>query len=143
MFAQERSNLIKKLVRQHRRMTFSALQQLVNVSPATLRRDLTELESAGDVIRVHGGVLDAGYVRTEVSFDERMVLNRAPKRAIAEIAATLVVPGSTVLIDAGTTCLGAGKALLGRKDIRLITHSATLLTAAFQAEASVLCIGGE
>lgn len=143
MFAEERSNLIKKLVRQRRRLTFSELQQLVNVSPATLRRDLAELEQTGDVIRVHGGVLDAGYVRTEVSFDERMVLNRASKQAIAELAAALVSSGSTVLIDAGTTCLEVGKALLGRKDIRLITHSATLLNAAFQAEAPVLCIGGE
>ena len=143
MFAEERSNLIRKLVRQQRRMTFSELQQLVKVSPATLRRDLAELELAGDVIRVHGGVLDSGYARTEVSFDERMILNRVAKKAIAEAAAALVSPGSTVLVDAGTTCLELGKALLGRKDIRLITHSATLLTAAFQAEAPVLCIGGE
>lgn len=143
MFAQERSNTIKQIVRKHRRMTFAELQQLVNVSPATLRRDLAELELSGDVIRVHGGVLDACYLRTEVSFDERAVLNSAAKKNIAATAALLVPSGSTVLVDAGTTCLELGKTLLGRNDIRLITHSATLLSAAFQAEAPVLCLGGE
>jgi DeoR/GlpR family transcriptional regulator of sugar metabolism len=143
MFAHERSNIIKKIVRKHRRMTFAELQQLVKVSPATLRRDLAELELAGDVIRVHGGVLDPGYVRTEVSFDERVVLNSSAKKAIAAAAALLVPSGATVLVDAGTTCLELGKALLGRKDVKLITHSVALVSAAFYGEASVLCIGGE
>src|SRR5882757_6472670 len=143
MFAQERSNIIKKIVRKHRRMTFAELQQLVKVSPATLRRDLAELELAGDVIRVHGGVLDPCYVRTEVSFDERVVLNSSAKRAIAAAAALLVPSGATVLVDAGTTCLELGKILLGRKDVKLITNSVALMTAAFQGEAAVLCIGGE
>jgi len=143
MFAQERSNIIKKIVRKHRRMTFAELQQQVKVSPATLRRDLAELELAGDVIRVHGGVLDPCYVRTEVSFDERVVLNSPAKKAIAAAAALLVPSAATVLVDAGTTCLELGKALLGRKDVRLITHSVALVSAAFQGEASVLCIGGE
>lgn len=143
MFAQERVNSIKQIVRKHRRMTFAELQQLINVSPATLRRDLTELELAGDIIRVHGGVLDPSYLRTEVSFDERAVLSGPAKKAIAAAAALLVPSGSTVLIDAGTTCLELGRALLSRKDIKLITHSVALIMAASQGEAPVICIGGE
>jgi DeoR/GlpR family transcriptional regulator of sugar metabolism len=143
MFAQERSNLIKNIVRKHRRMTFVQLQQLVKVSPATLRRDLAELDLAGEVVRVHGGVLDPGYVRTELSFDDRAVLNISAKRSIAAAAALLVPSGATVLIDAGTTCLELGKALLGRKDVRLITHSMALVSAASQGDASVICLGGE
>ena len=143
MFAQERSNLIKNIVRKHRRMTFDQLQQLVKVSPATLRRDLAELDLAGEVIRVHGGVLDPSYVRTGLSFDDRAVLNSASKRSIAAAAALLVPAGATVLVDAGTTCLELGKALLGRKDVRLITHSMALVSAASQGDASVICLGGE
>jgi DeoR family transcriptional regulator, fructose operon transcriptional repressor len=143
MFAQERLNQIKRLVRRQRRMSFAALQKHVRVSPATLRRDLSELELSGDVIRVHGGILDPAYVRSEVSFDERMVKNRSAKAAIASAAGQLVPAGATVLVDAGSTCLEAGKALLGRKDIRLITHSVALLEAAFRGEASIICLGGE
>lgn len=143
MFAQERLNVIRKIVRQQRRLNFAALQALVKVSPATLRRDLTELERTGEIVRVHGGVLDPAYFRSEVSFDERIVRNREAKRAIAAAAALLVPPGASVFIDAGSTCLEAGKALLGRKDVRIITHSVALVEAAFHGEVSVLCLGGE
>lgn len=143
IFAQERLNSIKKIVRKYQRMTFAELRKHIDVSPATLRRDLSELELSGDVIRVHGGILDPAYVRSEVSFDERLVRNRAAKTAIASVARELVPAGATVLVDAGSTCLEAGKALLGRKDVRLITHSVALLEAAFRGEAGIICLGGE
>jgi DeoR/GlpR family transcriptional regulator of sugar metabolism len=143
MFAPERLSRIRKLVRQHRRMTFAEVQKHIAVSPATLRRDLSELEEAGDLIRVHGGILDPAYARAEVSFDERMMRQRAAKLGIAQAAAALVPPGATVLVDAGSTCLEAGRALLGRSDVKLITHSVALLQAALLGEADVICLGGE
>jgi DeoR family fructose operon transcriptional repressor len=143
MFTAERHNAIKRIVRKHRRIHFAALERLVNVSPATLRRDLADLEQRGDVIRVHGGVLDPAYMRAEVSFDERIVRNGPAKRAIAAVAADLVPPGATVLVDAGTTCLEAGKILLARSDVRLMTHSVALVQAGTLGNAPVICIGGE
>ncbi len=143
MFSPERQNAIKRIVRKHRRIHFAALERLVKVSPATLRRDLADLEQRGEVIRVHGGVLDPAYVRAEVSFDERIVRNGVAKKAMAIVAADLVPPGATVLVDAGTTCLEAGKILLARSDVRLMTHSVALLQAGMQGNAAVLCIGGE
>ena len=143
MFAQERLNRIRQIVRKSRRMSFAELQKQIDVSPATLRRDLSELEQSGDVIRVHGGILDPAYIRSEASFDERLGRNRAAKAAIARAASDLVPAGATVLVDAGSTCLEAGKALLGRKDVRLITHSVALLEAAYRGEATMICLGGE
>lgn len=143
MFAQERHNAIKKIVREHRRLNFTDLQALVDVSPATLRRDLTDLEKAGEVIRVHGGVLDPSYVRSEISFDERLLRNSAAKKAIACRVSSLIPPGASVFVDAGSTCLEAGKVLLGRKDIRIITHSVALIAASLHGQAELLCIGGE
>ena len=143
MFTPERHNAIKRIVRKHRRIHFATLQRLVKVSPATLRRDLVELEKGGDVIRVHGGVLDPVYMRTEVSFDERIVRSGQEKRAMALLAANLVPAGATVLVDAGTTCLEAGKILLARKDVRLVTHSVALVQLAIRGEAPMICLGGE
>jgi DeoR family fructose operon transcriptional repressor len=143
MFTPERQNVIKRIVRQHRRVRFAMLEKLVKVSPATLRRDLAELEKNGSVIRVHGGVLDPSYVRTEVPFDERIVRNGRAKKAMAMAAAQLVPSGATVLVDAGTTCLEAGKILLARKDVRLVTHSVALVQIGIQGEAPVVCLGGE
>ena len=124
-------------------MSFAELQNLFRVSPATLRRDLSELERAGDLIRVHGGVLDPLYARTEISFDERQQRLNAEKKFIAAKANELIPAGSSVFVDAGSTCLEAGKLLMRRADIRLITHSVALVAACSHAEASVICIGGE
>lgn len=143
MFAEERHNSIRKLVREHRRLNFAQLQEMVAVSPATLRRDLAILEKSGDILRVHGGVLDPAYVRSEVSFDDRLLRWSAAKKAIAAEAAALIPPGSSVFIDAGSTCLEAGKALLGRPDIRIVTHSVALLALSLHGQAEFLCIGGE
>jgi DeoR family fructose operon transcriptional repressor len=143
MFAQERLKAISKIVRERRRMTFAELQKVIPASPATIRRDLAELEESGELIRVHGGVMDTRYVRSEITFDERMLRNVGAKRAIASLAASLIPSGASVLIDAGTTCLEAGKALFGRRDVRIITHSVTLVEAARQGEAELLCVGGE
>ena len=143
MFAKERHNSIRKIVREKQRLSFAELQQLFQVSPATLRRDLSELERAGDLIRVHGGVLDPLYARAEVSFDERQQRQSAEKKSIAAKANDLIPAGSSVFVDAGSTCLEAGKLLMRRADIRLITHSVALVAACANAEASIICIGGE
>ena len=143
MFAQERHNSIRKIVREKQRLSFAELQNLVRVSPATLRRDLSELERAGDLIRVHGGVLDPLYARTEISFDERQQRLNNEKKSIATKVNELIPAGSSVFLDAGSTCLEAGKLLMRRADIRLITHSVALVAACSHAEASVICIGGE
>ena len=143
MFAQERHNSIRKIVREKQRLSFAELQNLFRVSPATLRRDLSELERAGDLIRVHGGVLDPLYARAEISFDERQQRHNTEKKSIAAKANELISAGSSVFIDAGSTCLEAGKLLMRRADIRLITHSVALVAACSHAEANIICIGGE
>jgi DeoR/GlpR family transcriptional regulator of sugar metabolism len=143
MFAQERHNSIRKVVRERQRLSFAELQKLFSISPATLRRDLSELENSGDLIRVHGGVLDPLYARAEISFDERQQRRKVEKQSIASIANELIPGGSSVFVDAGSTCLEAGKLLMRRADIRLITHSVALIAACSHAEASIICIGGE
>jgi DeoR family transcriptional regulator, fructose operon transcriptional repressor len=124
-------------------MTFAELQAVIPASPATIRLDLGKLEQSGELIRVHGGVMDIRYVRSEIRFGERRVGNVPAKRAIAALAASLIPSGASVIIDAGSTCLEAGKALFGRKDVCIITHSVALMDAGRQGEAELVCVGGE
>jgi len=143
MFAQERRSSIRKAVREKRRLSFAELLDLFPVSPATLRRDLGDLEQSGDVIRVHGGVLDPLYARTEISFDERRQHLNAEKKSIAVKVNELIPPGSSVFVDASSTCLEAGRHLMRRANLSLITHSVALVAAGSHAEASIVCVGGE
>ena len=143
MFSQERRNAIRKLVQERHRLSFAELQTLVPASPATLRRDLDALERAGMVIRTHGGVLDPAYVRAEPSFTERVGRYQGAKKLIAVCAAALVPSGASVFVDAGSTCLEVGRRLAARGDVRLVTHSAALVSVALHGNSELLCIGGD
>ena len=87
------------------------------MSPATVRRDLDELASQQLLVRTRGGA-----VPTSVSYDLplRYKLTRRPdeKRSIAATAAELVVPGSVVGLNGGTTTTEVARALALRADLR-------------------------
>lgn len=144
MFAHERHQAIQTILSKRQRLTVSALQRELKVSSATLRRDLSELERDNRVIRVHGGVMHPAAFRGEPTLAQKGTHSIAAKRAIARVAADLIPDGTTVFIDAGTTCLEVGKLLLSRKDLKLITNSAPLLSLAItERGATLISIGGE
>lgn len=143
MFAMERQARIVRLVREKKRLDFQELQKAIGASPATLRRDLGELEKSGAIIRVHGGLLDPAHVRSEPTVAEKASRHRSAKRSIAARAVEEVADGMTVFVDAGSTCHEAALLLLRRPRVRIVTHSVTVLSSALAGcEAEVLCPGG-
>ncbi|HEY4989151.1 MAG TPA: DeoR/GlpR transcriptional regulator, partial [Opitutaceae bacterium] len=57
--------------------------------------------------------------------------------------AALLPEEGTVFVDAGTTCLEVGRALLGRPGLRIFTNSVPLLALASEARATLNAVGGE
>ena len=55
MHAEERERLILEVMQPAGFVSFRDLEARLHASPATIRRDLTRLESAGRITRVHGG----------------------------------------------------------------------------------------
>jgi DeoR family ulaG and ulaABCDEF operon transcriptional repressor len=109
--ASEREQLILELVRERGFISFKELDKRVKGSPATLRRDLDRLETAGQITRVRGGakaVTDNGMTSGHLSgvpFHENIDLHPAAKAAIGKAAAALCSPGEAILIDGGSTTL--------------------------------------
>lgn len=144
MFAHERHQAIQQLLAKKQRLSVAALQRALRISPATLRRDLSEMEQSDLVVRVHGGVMHPSAVRGEPSFAQKGGQAMAAKRAIGRTTAELIPDGAVVFVDAGTTCLEVGRLLLPRKEVTLITNSIPLLLlAAIGCEAKVISLGGE
>lgn len=144
MFAHERHQAIQQLLLKKRRMSVAALQRELRVSSATLRRDLSELESENLVVRVHGGVVHPATLRGEPTFAQKGTQAIAAKRAIARATAELIPDGATLFIDSGTTCLEVARLLLVRRDLTIITNSIPLLHAATADHAAtVIGLGGE
>lgn len=104
MLTEERRNLILKLVDSRGGMTVQELMQELASSESTIRRDLTDLGRRGLVLKVHGGALPASSgVTADIPVQERGVLHRTEKKAIAAYAADLIEEEDVVYIDAGTT----------------------------------------
>ena len=145
MFARERQQSITDLLSRQQKATVPELQAALGVSPATLRRDLTELEAGGRVIRVRGAVVHPSYFRGEPTLAQKSCAAAGAKRDIAAAAAELAPERGTVFIDAGSTCLAVGRLLLSRPGLTIITHSLPLaaLACAGDAAARVICLGGE
>jgi DeoR family transcriptional regulator, fructose operon transcriptional repressor len=91
------------------------------VSVETIRRDLRNLRDRGLLERVYGGALPVQS--TEGSFAARSAKHQDRKRAIARLAATLVKPDDTIVIDVGTTALEVARALPGGFRGRVLTNS--------------------
>jgi len=114
MHAAEREQVILQLIQQRGFIAFQELDSHLDASPATLRRDLDELESAGRIVRVHGGAklaegraADSGDIQhlRGVPFHQNIARNDEAKRAIGRAAAALCRPQESVIIDGGSTTL--------------------------------------
>lgn len=139
----DRRQKILELVRQNESVAVQSLVEAVKTSPATLRRDLSALESEGKVVRTHGGVLHPRRLSSEPSFSVKQQQAPQEKRSIGRSVAQAVPTGATVFIDAGTTCLEAGLALLERNKNQIFTNSLPLLYHGCSQPGRVIALGGE
>lgn len=124
------------------------LARLLAVSPATVRRDLSELEQEGLLRRTRGGAVPIEPIHSDLylhdsSFQEQMQLRTAEKRRIALAAAELVEDGDTIALSTGTTTALVARSLRHRKDITVVTNNLSVALELCQREGlSVFVTGG-
>lgn len=82
----------------------------LDVSAETVRRDLIELERRNELTRVYGGATRNADAPAR-SAERRDVANPEAKRAIAQLAVTLIRPHQTIIFDVGSTVLEVARAL--------------------------------
>jgi DeoR family fructose operon transcriptional repressor len=119
VYAEERQQAIADLVSQRGRLSVTALADEYDVTTETVRRDLSVLERAGILRRVHGGAVPASALAgLEPKVGERDLSHSDQKDRIARQAVDLLPPsGGTVILDAGTTT--ARLAMMLPRDLRL------------------------
>ena len=105
MYAEERRQAIADLIRQRGRMSVNELAEAYTITTETVRRDLSMLERAGIIRRVHGGAVPSEALRVlETAVDDRDLAQADQKDRIAKAAIDqLPGPGGSILLDAGTT----------------------------------------
>lgn len=119
------------------------LTRELDVSPATLRRDLADLEDQGLLTRTHGGA-EALQVHDEVPVRMRDSQFRVAKRRIARRAAELLPSGPyAIALSGGTTTAEVAKVLTNRAQLTIVTNSlTTAIEIAGRPHLKVIMTGG-
>lgn len=123
MYATERQQQILDLARAHGRVEVKDLAYSLDVTPETVRRDLTILERHGLVRRVHGGAIPVERLGFEPGIRDREGVLSAEKERIAKAALDEVPPGGSLILDAGTTTVRLAEMLPTDAELTVVTHA--------------------
>ncbi len=146
MYAEERHEALVAHARRTGRISVAQAAEDFAVTPETIRRDLAHLDARGLLRRVHGGAVPTESLRlVELGVAERAGSRTAEKARIARAALSQLPsgPGSSVVIDAGTTTAGVASLLPADPELTVITGSLPLAAiAAGRCAGPVQLVGG-
>ncbi|CAL9271841.1 MULTISPECIES: DeoR/GlpR family DNA-binding transcription regulator [Streptomyces] len=138
--AERRDHLLELLARQGKIVAKEVAAEL-GISEDSVRRDLRDLAAEGLCQRVYGGALPVSPA--VVDYGARQSVAPDGKRKVASVAAGLVRPGGTVILDGGTTALAVAHALPRDLACTVITHSPPIAVALLDhPQAEVFVLGG-
>ncbi|MEO8392239.1 MAG: DeoR/GlpR family DNA-binding transcription regulator [Chloroflexota bacterium] len=129
-------------------LNVDTLAVLFNVTSATIRRDLADMEQRGLLRRTHGGAVPVEPMlyepfRHDVKFQDQEQIHSEEKRRIGLAAAQLVENDETIAISAGTTATQVARSLRNRSNITIITNTVNIpMELSNQAGLTVQVTGG-
>jgi DeoR/GlpR family transcriptional regulator of sugar metabolism len=139
--AERRDHLLTTLHRDGKIVAKQVAADL-GISEDSVRRDLRELAAEGLCQRVYGGALPASPAMAD--YAGRRSVSPESKQRVAAAAVRLVRPGSTVIVDGGTTTLALAEALPADLACTVVTHSPTIAAALVEhPSAEVFILGGK
>lgn len=143
MLLTKRKSQILDMLKDTNAIRVSDLVAHFRVAPATIRRDIADLEANGLLVRTKGEVhripnSNAAFVP---SILERNTINMVAKNAIAARAAEFISDGMTVLLDSGSTTLALARRLTNRR-LTIVTNSLEVAYVLAKSPATVISCGG-
>ncbi|WP_163100687.1 DeoR/GlpR family DNA-binding transcription regulator [Peribacillus alkalitolerans] len=95
----------------------------LNVTPETIRKDLSALEEKKKLRRIHGGAIQYFGLIKEPHFNKKIGISHHQKKMIGEAAATFIMDGETIALDVGSTTLHIASSIKNVKNITIVTNS--------------------
>ena len=124
MLGEARRAAIAEMLRANGAVTVTEVQETLEVSPMTVRRDLAELARRGIAQRTHGGAVVPSISAHEDSFAQRLESATTAKTALAAAAAERLSARDAVFLDSSTTSYFlAHKMLELGLELTIITNS--------------------
>lgn len=122
MYATERQQEILTRARLDGRVEVKGLADALDVTPETVRRDLTSLERRGLLRRVHGGAIPVERLGIEPAVADREGRMAGQKERIAKVALDELPDGGAIILDAGTTTIRLAEMLPTDRELTVVTH---------------------
>lgn len=117
---------ILDLLAERESVVLAEISEALAVSPATIRRDLADLQEQGLLHRTHGGAT-VREARTELPVALRDTQSQDAKRAIARKAVSLIHPERhAIALSGGSTTTHVARALSNHRALTIVTNSLTI-----------------
>lgn len=123
----ERLNSILELVAERGRIDVETLSGELDVSTATIRRDLDHLAQQQFLTRTRGGAV-AHSVAYDLPLRYKTARQATEKQRIGKAAADLVSAGMVIGINGGTTATEVARAIAIRTDLRSLSGDRSAVT---------------
>jgi len=128
--SRQRRNTILSLLNKQGEVSVDQLSVRFETSEVTIRKDLTELEKNGLLLRRHGGAIPIPEELIETPVDQIS----ENKKNIAHAAAKLLRDHNRIIIDSGSTTSGIIEELNDKRGILVMTNSLQLANAIRELE---------
>jgi DeoR family transcriptional regulator of aga operon/DeoR family fructose operon transcriptional repressor len=148
-FSNQRQKEILNLLLKNSQLQVYELAEKLNITQATIRRDLTALESLGKLYRTHGGAIlkeqTVSWLAT--TLEDRMKSKAKEKELIAIAILEYIEDSESIMIDGSSTNMAIAKQLSkNKKNLLIITNSQPLGDVFMEDDESsnsIYTIGGE
>ena len=138
----ERQEIILKKLEKTGKLSYENIESFLNVSIATIRRDVEKLKNRGLLSKVNGGIVSKRRINFELEVAEKFEENIEEKKKIARKAADLVENGDFIYLDAGTTTYYMIE-YLKDKNISVVTNGLMHLDQLILNNIKTIIVGGE
>ncbi len=123
--------------------SITALSKELDVSEATIRRDLQSLEKQGKARRVHGGAVKIKKLDTEPLYRDKAILFADKKDHIAKLAVNLVNDSDIIYLDGGSTIVNFARHLTHKRNLTIVTNSLAAIAELLDSNHNLIFVGGE
>jgi DeoR/GlpR family transcriptional regulator of sugar metabolism len=141
----ERRALILQALNESSEVSVTTLSKKLDISEVTIRKDLNELKRRNLLLRVRGGAIRLPEMKLgdDTAIKVKQMFNTKEKRAVGELAATLIKENDTIIIDSGTTTLELAKNLHNFNNLTIITNAINIaLELSNYKRFTVILLGG-
>lgn len=141
----DRLTQILNVIKEKQSVDAKTLMNIFYVSESTIRRDLTELENAGLILRSKGKAINnEKSANLTTSFMKRSQIAKCEKELIAKQAVSLCVKeGDVVMLDASSTAAESVKFLKNYKNVIVMTSGIETLLYLAQTDLEYYSSGGQ